>query len=215
MTASREKIDSVLRLVDRELWIVTAAAGGRRGGLVATWVAAASIDPQRPVLLAGLAPNHFTSELVQASGAFGVHLLRPDQVELAWSFARDSGRARDKLAGLETISATTGAPILADCLAWCDCRVFARYDAGDRLYFWADVVAAGEGFRFPGTGSSKDEGAATLLREKAFFAALTQQQRQTLVSGREADVALQRPWFDAWRAAAEAGAGDSDPRRRE
>ena len=70
LAADLRSIDEALRLVDREIWVVTAAAGERRGGLVATWVSAASIDAKRPVLLAGLAPNHFTTELVQAGNVF-------------------------------------------------------------------------------------------------------------------------------------------------
>src|SRR3954469_9482743 len=136
-----DEIDSALRLVNREVWVVTAADGERRGGLVATVVTAASIDRERPMLLAALGANHFTTELVQASKAFAAHLLRPEQTELAWNFARDSGRQRDKLAGIVVERQATGAPVLADCLAWFDCRVFARYDAGDRLLFWGDVVA--------------------------------------------------------------------------
>src|SRR5262245_22102110 len=95
-----DQIDSALRLVDREIWIIAATDGQQRGGLVATWVSTASIDRQRPTLLAGLAPNHFTTELVQSNKAFAAHLLRPEQTEIAWNFARDSGRARDKFANL-------------------------------------------------------------------------------------------------------------------
>jgi flavin reductase (DIM6/NTAB) family NADH-FMN oxidoreductase RutF len=130
-----DQIDTILRLVDREVWIVTSAAAGNRGGLTATWVAPASIDAQRPVLLVGIAPNHFTAELIEESHAFVAHLLRVDQTSLAFDFARDSGRQRDKLTGLEFASAVTGVPVLRDCLAWLDCRVFAQYDAGDRLFF--------------------------------------------------------------------------------
>src|SRR3954465_4170009 len=90
-TENLDKINAALRLIDRDLWIVTAHDGPRRGVLVATWVSVASIDPQRPVLLAGLGPNHFTTELVQASRSFGAHLLRPDQTELAWNFSRACG----------------------------------------------------------------------------------------------------------------------------
>ena len=70
-----DQIDSALRLVDREIWVVTASDGERRGGLVATWVTAASIDRERPMLLAALGANHFTTELVQTSKAFAAHLL--------------------------------------------------------------------------------------------------------------------------------------------
>ncbi len=92
--------DAALRLLDREIWIVTSSAGDKRGGLVATWVSPASIDRERPMLLLGIAPIHFTAELIDASQAFTAHLLREDQSPLAWEFARDSGRDRDKLASL-------------------------------------------------------------------------------------------------------------------
>jgi flavin reductase (DIM6/NTAB) family NADH-FMN oxidoreductase RutF len=206
-------IDVALRLIDREIWVVTAADGERRGGLVATWVSSASIDQERPVLLAGIAPNHFTAELVQASGAFAAHLLRPDQSELAWKFASCSGRNRDKLAGLACSRGRTGSPLLVDCLAWFDCRVFARYDAGDRLFFWADVVGA----NVAGTGApaervglpSVESGPSTAdyatrnlpatLREQAFIRSLTDEQRRQLATDRNAELTVHRPLAQSWR----------------
>ena len=181
------EIEALLRLVDREVWIVTAAAGGKRGGLTATWVAQASIDCERPVILAGLAPNHFTAQLVEEGQAFVAHLLADSQAELAWNFARDSSRQRDKLAGLATTTSSTGCPILQDCQAWFDCRVFARYDTGDRLFYWADVVAAEK----RGTGSP--------LREQAFIRSLTDDQRKLLASQRDGDAKIQRELADSWR----------------
>ena len=202
--AQLDAIDAALRLVDRELWVVTAADADRRGGLLATWVAAASIDRERPVLLASLGPNHFTTELVQASNAFAAHLLRPDQTELAWNFAHDSGRQRDKLACLTVESQQTGSPIVADCLAWFDCGVFARYDAGDRLFFWADIVAGT--LRVPSSveTESASDGRRSLpatytLREREFFAKLTDVQRQQLKADRDRDAANGRPLHDVWR----------------
>jgi flavin reductase (DIM6/NTAB) family NADH-FMN oxidoreductase RutF len=187
MPPNLDQIDAVLRMIDREVWVVTASDGKRRGGLTATWVQAASIDRVRPVLLAALAPNHFTGELVTASGCFAAHLLRSDQAHLAWNFADGSSRDRDKLAGLDIKSCETGSPILADCRAWCDCRVFARFDAGDRLFFWADVIAAGQ----PSGGPP--------LREQEFIQALNDQQRKSLLASRNADVMIQRPQHEAWR----------------
>jgi len=192
--ANHDQIDAVLRLIDREVWIVTAAdgsvAGGkRRGGLTATWVQAASIDRQRPVLLAAIAPNHFTADLIAASGSFAAHLLRRDQSALAYNFADGSSRDRDKFAGLEITPGETGSPILADCRAWCDCRVFARFDAGDRLFFWADVVAASQ----PGSGPP--------LCEQEFIKELSDSQRQALLANRDADVMIQRPGQERWRKA--------------
>ena len=184
-----DQIDSVLRLIDREVWIVTSAAAGNRGGLTASWVAPASIDRQQPVLLASIAPNHFTAELIEESHAFVAHLLRSDQASLALDFAKDSGRQRDKMTGLEFAPAVTGAPVLRDCLAWLDCRVFARFDAGDRLFYWADIVAAGQ----VSSGSP--------LKEQAFLGGLASEARQILLRSREQDLEIQRPLHAAWRSA--------------
>ena len=189
MPANLDLIDSVLRLVDREVWVVTSAAGGKWGGLTATWVSAVSIDRQRPALLAGIAPNHFTCQLIEQSHAFVAHLLRSDQAALAWNFAKDTGRNRNKLSGLQFAPASSGAPILQDCLAWLECRVFARYDAGDRRFFWADVIGASQVSSGPP------------LREKAFIGGLSELQKQSLTAGLNADVAAQQPLYEAWRSA--------------
>lgn len=181
-------IDNVLRLVNRELWIVTAQSGVRRGGLLATWVSAASVDREHPTMLIGLAPTHFTRELVDEAGCFGLHLIGGDQLEVAFDFTIGSGRERDKLAGRELFTSQTGAPLLVDCAAWCDCRVFARLESGDRVYFWADVLAASQVRQ------------VTPAREQDLLAAATPEQMQALRDDRAASVATQRPAQAQWRA---------------
>src|SRR5262249_13183374 len=115
----------------------------------------------------------------------------PEQTELAWSFANASSRNRDKFVGLSCEGRETGSPILADCLAWFDCRVFARYDSGDRLLFWADIVL----------GTRNVPNAERPLREHQFFRNLTDEQRHVLIADRDTDVAIQRPQHEIWRIA--------------
>lgn len=183
------EIDAVLRRVDREIWIVTATDGTRSGGLTATWVSSASIDREHPVMMLGIAPNHFTAELIDASGCAGLHLVSRGDASLAMNFALGSGRERDKFAGIETFTAETGAPLLRRCAAWLDTRVFARLATGDRIFYWVDVLAAGT--IAPGS----------VLREHELFAQATPQEKQALIANRDADVTLQRPRFVAWRQA--------------
>lgn len=184
----RKQIDAVFRRLDREVWIITAAVGQRRGGLLATWVSQASIDADSPVVLAGIARNHFTAELIDRAGAFALHLITRDQIDIAWKFALASGRDHDKLAGLHFRSGETGSPVLTDCLAWLDCRVFARLDGGDRIYYWADCLS----------GASRDAGSP--LTEQDLIGAATDEQRQQLVADRARDVGIQRPLVQQWRA---------------
>lgn len=190
-----EHVDSLLRLVDREIWLVTAAADGQRSGLTATWVSQVSIDRERPVLLAGLSPRNFTTELIQNSGLFAAHLVTHEQVNLAYRLAASSGRAGDKLAGEPLIASELGVPVFANCRAWFVCRVVQKLNAGDRVFLWGDVVAAGEN-----TGGD-------LLKEHALIATLSLDQRKHLKSLREADALALRPVADEWRSAAARTAG--------
>src|SRR5436309_14934731 len=128
--------------VDRQLWLVTAAAGACRGGLIATFVSEASIVPDLPRVVVGLARHHHTWELVEASGAFALHLLGEEQLPWVWQFGLQSGRDADKLAGLAVRSGSTGSPLLSDALRWLDCRVEARRETGDRTLYLAEVVQA-------------------------------------------------------------------------
>lgn len=214
------RIDTVLRQLHREVWVVTAQANDQRGGLLATLVAAASIDPAEPVLLLGIAQNHFTRELIDASGACALHLLRPDQIRTAWNFANGSGRDRDKLAGLACRTRRSGALVLEDCWAWLDARVLDAHNTGDRRYYWVEVI---EGDRCPVAGSAMQpsDGGSDLKRglnldlirgphdspvdgrplsDGAFFAGLSEAEREQLRRHWEYDVAVQRPLRAPWRA---------------
>ncbi len=126
--------------LDRELWLVTARAGDRRGGLIATFVSEASIAPDLPRIVLGLARQHHTWELVEAAGAFALHLLGEDQIDWVWRFGLKSGRSGDKFDGLDVRSAATGSPVLDGAVGWLDCRVEARLDSGDRTIYLAEVV---------------------------------------------------------------------------
>jgi flavin reductase (DIM6/NTAB) family NADH-FMN oxidoreductase RutF len=182
-----EQVDSLLRLVDREIWLVTAAAEGKRSALTATWVAQVSLDRERPVLLAGLSPRNFTTELVEKSSIFTAHLVSHELIPLAFRLASTSGRDGDKFAGVPLLAHESGALILTQARAWFTCRVFHHLDAGDRRFFWGDVIAAGEN----GSGSP--------LKEQAFFQSLPPEQRQQLKALREADAAALRPLAQRWR----------------
>jgi flavin reductase (DIM6/NTAB) family NADH-FMN oxidoreductase RutF len=189
--ADQAAIESVFRLVNREVWIVTAGHGQHRGGLVATWVLQASIDPENPLLVAGIAPNHFTAELIHGSRAFAAHLIPLARIDLAERFGVGSSRTRDKFAGLEVRSEQTGSPVLSDALAWLDCRLVAEYDAGDRVYFWGEVVAG------------RLERPGVPLTERVLFSAAGPELLQRLSADRGADIMAHRPLRQKWRAAVE------------
>ncbi len=135
-------VSALFAQLDRELWLLTAAANGRRGGLIATFVNQASIVPELPRLVVGLAKQHHTSALVEASGAFAAHLLAEEHLDWVWRFGLHSGRDSDKFDGLTVTPGVTASPVLPGAVGWLECRVEARLDTGDRTLYLAEVVDA-------------------------------------------------------------------------
>lgn len=198
LTRELQAIEGALKLLNREVWVVTAQATtgilqGQRGGLTASWVSQASLDPQRPVMVVGIAPNHFTAELIEASGCFALHLLNFDQTSLALDFAIGSGRTRDKLIKYDLLVGASGTPILKECLAWFDCRVIDRRETGDRIYFWAEVLDGGKTFAARDSENHP-------LREQELFDAATSEQKQALRRNLVADMEIQSALVEKWRA---------------
>jgi flavin reductase (DIM6/NTAB) family NADH-FMN oxidoreductase RutF len=133
---------AVFAATDREIWLVTASDGSRQGGLIATFVNPASIVPDMPRVVIGIARHHFTWQLIEASGSFALHLLGEQDLPLVWQFGLCSGRDHDKLAGHRARIGETGAPLLEAVPGRLECRVEARLDGGDRTLYLAAVVAA-------------------------------------------------------------------------
>ena len=134
------EIWKVYAQLDPPLWIVTAADGDRRGGMIATTVTQASIVSEMPRQLITVDKRHNTHALIEASGAFAMHLIDETQLNLVWRFGLQSGRDVDKLADLPFRTGVTGSPLLPEALAWFDCRVDERLDSGDRTCYLAAVV---------------------------------------------------------------------------
>ncbi|GIW78353.1 MAG: hypothetical protein KatS3mg105_0160 [Gemmatales bacterium] len=128
--------------LQRELWIVTAQHASRRGGLVATFVNQASIVPQMPRMVIGLANHHFTRELVEASSCFALHLISEQQLDWVWHFGLKKGRQEDKLLGFPCRAGRTNSPIIEGTLGYLDCKVEASLPIGDRTLYVGEVVDA-------------------------------------------------------------------------
>jgi flavin reductase (DIM6/NTAB) family NADH-FMN oxidoreductase RutF len=191
---------SLFQRLDRELWVVTAQAGERRGGLVATFVSQASIVPEMPRMIVGIAQHHHTWQMIEASGAFALHLLAESQLDWVWRFGLQSGHDVDKLAGLEVRAGLSGAPILTAAPGWLDCRVEARLDTGDRTVYLAEVLDA------------EAPGGAALLTLSRLRQVIPDGMRQELLEQLRRDAAIDAQAIAAWRSSPlprEGGGGKS------
>jgi flavin reductase (DIM6/NTAB) family NADH-FMN oxidoreductase RutF len=173
--------------LDREVWLITACAGDRRGALIATFVSEASLVKEMPRFLVGIAQHHHTWSLIEESRAFAAHLLGQDNLDWVWRFGLRSGWEHDKFAGLTWETAATGSPIFAAAIGWMDCRVEAGFDTGDRTVYLGEVVEA----RIAHSGPP--------LRIKQVLESATPEQRAELKRLIEQDSRLDALAIEEWR----------------
>lgn len=128
--------------------LITAAHAGRSNVMAAAWTMPLDYDP--PKVLAVIAADTFTRELIDASGEFALNVPPVSLAAATEGVGRESGRAHpDKFArhGLATFPAQKiAAPLVAGCVAWLECRVLRddRYTRNERDHdlFIAEVLAA-------------------------------------------------------------------------
>ena len=132
--------DPALHLLPAPVAIVGVEADGVLGGLTAAWLTRVSTAP--PLVAVAVAPERFTHGLLDRAETFSVSLLREDQVETGRLFGLRSRRDVDKWAQTSHVRLAGGAPALAACAAWLECRVVGRLPAGDHEIFVGEVTAS-------------------------------------------------------------------------
>ncbi len=136
-----------MRLFPAGVCVVGADAHGDR--IAATMGSLISLSLEPPLVGISVGRDLALHELLRSARAFGISILRGDQADVASQFAR--GAPPIVLwQHVPTRDGVTGAPLLADALAWIECRVWAEYDAGDHTLFVGEVVALEEGAPGPG-----------------------------------------------------------------
>jgi flavin reductase (DIM6/NTAB) family NADH-FMN oxidoreductase RutF len=183
-------VHAVFDLADPVLWLVTAHAPPRRGGLIATFVCSGSLVPTAPRVVLGLARHHHTWALIEASHAFALHLVDERHIDWVWRFGLSSGRdGEDKLDGLPLRSGPGELPVLAELPGWMTARVEDRWDTGDRTVYLG-AVTAGE-----------RTGNGPVLTLSRMLALASPSQRQQLKALRDRDAAVDAAGIERWRTA--------------
>lgn len=140
MPITSEAFREALRHFPAGVTIVTIRAGEAIHGLTVS--AFASVSPEPPLVMVAIDHQHSAFPLLQRPDAvFAVNILHQDQMELSNRFAWLKDEDRFSAGAWRT--AETGAPILADALAWLDCTVHRRYEAGTHHIYIGEVQASG------------------------------------------------------------------------
>jgi flavin reductase (DIM6/NTAB) family NADH-FMN oxidoreductase RutF len=139
MSISSEAFRDAMRHFAAGVTIVTVKAGDEVHGLTVS--AFASVSPEPPLVSVMIDQRHHAFALLEREGAaFAVNILHEGQAELSNRFAWV--KDEDRFANGQWTTATTGAPVLRDALAWLDCTIHSRHSAGTHTLYIGEIQAS-------------------------------------------------------------------------
>ena len=115
----------------------------RRNGMTINWVSQISESPK----LVGVGVEHaaFTHELIEAGGCFSLCVIDREDRAIVRKFTKpvEVDIVASTLNGFAFTETVTGSPILRQSVAYMDCRLTDRVEAGHHTFFIGEVVDAG------------------------------------------------------------------------
>ena len=136
MTFDSKKQRKILGHFATGVTVVTTGGIAGLHGMTANAVASLSLDP--PLVLVAVDKRALTLDYLKKNRCFAVNILRLEQEELSRQFATPGPK---DFSDLKTTNAATASPILADCLAYLDCKVVDILPGGDHEIFVGEILA--------------------------------------------------------------------------
>jgi flavin reductase (DIM6/NTAB) family NADH-FMN oxidoreductase RutF len=144
MPLDDELLNRVTWKIPNALALVGSRAGDERNAMTTSWITQLSMEP---VLIGvGVDNKAVTHRLITDGGSFTVNLWNADDTRVFVKFSKpaafETGAEGDTLNGRAVRTATTGAPIFDEAIAWLDCEVRQSVDLGTHTLFIGEVVDA-------------------------------------------------------------------------
>jgi len=140
MALDDELINRITWKIPNALALVGSNAGGERNAMTTSWITQLSMEP---VLIGiGVDNSAVTHRLITDGGCFSVNLWDSDDTRVFVKFSKPANDEGDTLNGRPVRSATTGAPIFDEAIAWFDCEVRQSLDLGTHTLFVGELVDA-------------------------------------------------------------------------
>jgi flavin reductase (DIM6/NTAB) family NADH-FMN oxidoreductase RutF len=135
-----ELINKVTFKIPNALALIGSASGEEWNGMTASWIAQLSMEP---VLIGvGVDNSAVTHRLISEGGSFTVNLWDSDDTRVFVKFSKPAERDGNTLNGRPVRTATTGAPVFEEALAWMDCEVRQAIDLGTHTLFVGEILDA-------------------------------------------------------------------------
>ncbi|MEC4819712.1 MAG: diflavin flavoprotein [Scytonema sp. PMC 1069.18] len=133
-------LDRALGRLSGGLYIITAKKGDVSSAMLASWVNQASFKPLGVSI--AVAKDRAIESLMHVGDKFVLNVLEEGNYQrLMKHFLKRFAPGADRFEGVRTQPAENGTPILTDALAYMECEVVSRMDAGDHWIVYSSVYA--------------------------------------------------------------------------
>tara|TARA_Y100001970_G_scaffold291581_1_gene429284 strand:+ start:10917 stop:12692 length:1776 start_codon:yes stop_codon:yes gene_type:complete len=136
-------LDKALGRLSGGLYVVTASEGAgadfRQSAMVASWVSQASFSP--PGITVAVAKDRAIESFMQVNKTFVINILREDNYQKMFRhFLKRFAPGANRFADVEIIkNLAKGGPVLAESLAYLDCKVISRLETPDHWIIYGTV----------------------------------------------------------------------------
>jgi flavin reductase (DIM6/NTAB) family NADH-FMN oxidoreductase RutF len=120
---------------------VGSASGEEWNAMTTSWISQLSMDPV--IIGIGVDNKAVTHRLISEGGSFTVNLWSSEDTRPFVKFSKPAEREGNTLNGRPVKTATTGAPVFEEAIAWMDCEVRQSIDLGTHTLFLGELVDAG------------------------------------------------------------------------
>jgi len=136
--AATSPVARALGRIPSGLFIVATRHEGRPVGFLGSFVMQTGFDPPTVCVAVGKRRPHL--EAIRAEGRFSLSVLDAGCRGAMTPFVRKLPEGVSPFDDLQVEATGSGTPVLADCLAWVDCRLSGEHDSGDHVVLFGEVV---------------------------------------------------------------------------
>lgn len=134
-------INNITFKIPNALALIGSASGEEWNGMTASWISQLSMEPV--IIGVGIDNKAVTHRLIDEGGSFTVNLWDSEDTKPFVKFSKPAERDGNTLNGRPVKTATTGAPVFEEAIAWMDCEVRQAINLGTHTLFLGEIVDAG------------------------------------------------------------------------
>ncbi|MEG3917916.1 diflavin flavoprotein [Microcoleus sp. T3_A4] len=136
LAAGSDRTEQAVGRLVGSLCVLSAKRGDVSSAMLASWVSQATFNP--PGVTIAVAKDRSIEALMYAGDKFVLNILAEGR-QLRKYFMKNFAPGEDRFAGVETMEASNGCPVLTDALAYLECEVISRMECGDHWVVYAAI----------------------------------------------------------------------------